>query len=92
MALDGDALGDAIHSAMQTAGLTNTAPGAPQPDPVAVWRTIGKAVVAYLTANASVSVPVDATDVGLQSYTTPLGAPAATTGPLAPTSLGGTIS
>jgi len=58
---------------------------------VTVWRAVGRAVVSYVTANAEVSVdvPVEATDVGLQSYTVPPGAPVATTGPLAPTSLDG---
>lgn len=94
MALDGNALGNLIWSDLQAAGLTATPPGDPPPDPAEVWRVVGRAIVAHVTANAEVvvSVPVEASDVGLQSYTVPPAGAVATTGPLVPTSLDGTGS
>lgn len=94
MALDGTALGNAIWNALQSAGLTSTPPGDPPPDPAEAWRVVGREIVNHIKANAevSVSVPVEASDVGLQSYTVPPAGAVATTGPIVPTSLDGTGS
>lgn len=91
MAMNGTQLGDEIVAALTTAGLIGRGPGDPQPTPSEVWQVVGQAIVAHVQANAvvAVTVPVEASDVGLQSYTVAPAGPVATTGPLTPLTLDG---
>ena len=56
------------------------------------WRVVVRALFASIRANAVVTVPVDPSDVALQTYTVPPAGPVATTGPLVSRSLDGTVS
>lgn len=81
MALNANACGTAIHNAIQ-------ALGSGAEDPETVWQTAISTLFLHITTNAVVTVPIEATDNGLQ---TSAAAGAPTTGPAAPTSLDGTI-
>ena len=91
MALNGTQLGDEIVAALTSAGLVGRGPGDPQPTPSEVWQAVGQAIVDHFKTNAvvEVTVPIEASDVGLQSFTVPPAGPVATTGPLVPLSLDG---
>lgn len=56
------------------------------------WRVVIRALFASIRSNAVVTVPVDPTDVALQTYTVPPAGPVSTTGPLVSRSLDGTVS
>ncbi len=58
----------------------------------AVAPAVAAKVISEITGHAVVTVPVEATDAGLQSYVAPPAGPAPTTAPLAPTSLDGSIA
>lgn len=58
----------------------------------AVAAAVAAEVISEITGHAVVTVPVEATDAGLQSYVAPPAGPAPTTAPLAPTSLDGSIA
>lgn len=84
MAMDGDALGTAIHDELVAAGLPLSG------DALSYFKAMGRGVVSYLTANAVVTVPVEPSDVALQSVGMMPQVP--TNGPVVATSLDGTIS
>lgn len=85
MALDASVCGTAVHNAIQALS------AADQKDPETVWQTAVQEIFDHIAANAVVTVPVQTTDTGLQSYSAG-GPPVATTGPLVNTSLDGTIA
>lgn len=62
MAMNGNTLGDALAAAV--AALSN----ADKADPTICWRTIANAMVAHITANATVTIKT--TDGSLQTTTT----------------------
>lgn len=91
MALSGNALGDAMLAAVNAVGPPNDGESSAAYRQ-RVFRAQGVAIVDYIKANAVVTVPVTGTDTGLQSYVVPPGAAIPTLGPLAPTTLDGTIA
>ena len=95
MALNGNTMGDEVLAAINAINVnTYITDGVLDVEDyrTALMRAMCTAITAHITSNGVITVPVQTTDAGLQSYTVPPAAAVPTTGPIANTSLDGTIA
>jgi hypothetical protein len=88
----GAVTGTGLAKALADAMMAPPAPGADSNKMLEQWANLtAAAIVNYLTANASITVTIKPSDVGLQQAPTP-GGPVPTLGPLLPVPLTGTVT
>ena len=90
MAMNSTTLGNAM--ADRILSVVGIAEGEMPPDMRDVMIGLADEIISHIQASAVVTVPVTATDAGLQSYTVPPAGPVPTAGPLTPTVLDGSIA